>query len=122
MPLPPRNNLTTGFTKSRKKSCRKKQINKPVEPQQEIYTLPKEETFVLPVEIKTVTTSRKVFVAMPENHVPKKQSPPVIVKTSPIVEEKPVIIEEKRVEAKPLYTEHETLPKEPRFTETRTDH
>src|SRR4030095_4634662 len=70
-------------------------------------------TYVLPVENKTVTTSRKVFVAMPENHLPKKQSQPVLVKTSPIVEEKPIAVEETKVESKPLYTTPETLPKEP---------
>ena len=57
--------------------------------QQETYVPPKEEVYVLPEENKTLTTSRKVFVAMPENHVPKKQSQPVIVKTQPIIEEKP---------------------------------
>jgi cytoskeletal protein RodZ len=60
-----------------------------------------------------LTTSRKVFVAMPENHIPKKQSQPVIVKTPPIVEEKPVVVEEKKVENKPLYTADYSLPKEP---------
>jgi hypothetical protein len=88
-------------------------INKPAQPQQETYILPKEETYVLPVENKTVTTSRKVFVAMPENHLPKKQSQPVVVKTAPIVEEKPIAVEEKKVESKPLYTTPEPLPKEP---------
>jgi hypothetical protein len=88
-------------------------INKPAQLQQETYILPKEETYVLPVENKTVTTSRKVFVAMPENHLPKKQSQPVVVKTAPIVEEKPIAVEEKKVESKPLYTTPETLPKEP---------
>jgi cytoskeletal protein RodZ len=34
-------------------------------------------------------------------------------KIPPIVEEKPVVVEEKKVESKPIYTEHETLPKEP---------
>ena len=81
--------------------------------QQETYVPQKEEVYVLPVENKTLTTSRKVFVAMPENHVPKKQSQPAVVKTPPIVEEKPVFVEEKKVESKPLYIEHETLPKEP---------
>ena len=65
------------------------------------------------VENKTVTTSRKVFVAMPENHVPKKQSQPVIVKTPPIVEEKPVVVEEKKVETKPALYRTLALPKEP---------
>jgi hypothetical protein len=115
------------FYKKSEEKPQEKQINKPVQQQQEApkqqqetyvqqeetYVLPKEEVYVLPVENKTVTTSRKVFVAMPENHVPKKQSQPVIVKTPPIVEEKPVAVEEKKVESKPVYIKQETLPKEP---------
>jgi len=102
-----------------------------VPPKEEVYVAPKEETYVppkapkeevyiLPEENKTVTTSRKVFVAMPENHVPKKQPQPVIAKTQPIIEEKPVVvekkpvvIEEKKVEHTPIQTEHWSLPKEP---------
>ena len=84
-----------------------------VAPKKETYVPQKEEVYVLPVENKTLTTSRKVFVAMPENHIPKKQSQPVIVKTPPIVEEKPVVVEEKKVENKPLYTADYSLPKEP---------
>jgi hypothetical protein len=84
-----------------------------IAPKEETYVPPKVEVYVLPVENKTLTTSSKVFVAMPENHVPKKQSQPVIAKIPPIVEEKPVVVEEKKVESKPIYTEHETLPKEP---------
>ncbi len=84
-----------------------------VAPIVETYVPQKEEVYVLPEENKTLTTSRKVFVAMPENHVPKKQSQPVIAKAPPVVEEKPIVVEEKKVESKPLYTEHETLPKEP---------
>jgi len=81
--------------------------------QQETYIAPKEEVYVLPAENKTLTTSKKVFVAMPENHTPKKQPQPVVVKAPPIIEEKPVVVEEKKVENKPLYTEDYTLPKEP---------
>jgi cytoskeletal protein RodZ len=65
------------------------------------------------VENKTLTTSKKVFVAMPENHIPKKQSQPIVVNTPPIVEEKPVVVEEKKVENKPLDTADYSLPKEP---------
>lgn len=90
-----------------------KQISKPVQPVQETYILPKEEAYVLPVENKTVTTSRKVFVAMPENHVPKKQSQPVYAKAPTIVEEKPVVIEEKKVESQPVYVRQEPIVKEP---------
>ena len=82
-------------------------------PQQEIYVAPKEEVHVLPAENKTLTTSKKVFVAMPENHVPKKQPQPVVVKAPQIIEEKPVVVQEKKVENKPLYTEDYSLPKEP---------
>ena len=71
--------------------------------------LPKEETYVLPVENKTVTTSRKVFVSMPENHVPKKQSQPVHAKAPAIVEEKPVVIEERKVESKPVLYKSKNL-------------
>ena len=117
------------FYKKQEEKPQEKQINKPAQQQQEIYVAPKEETYVpskveayippkeevyvLPEENKTLTTSRKVFVAMPENHVPKKQVQPVVAKTPPIVEEKPVVVEEKKVENKPLYTEDYSLPKEP---------
>ena len=53
----------------------------------ETYVLPKEEVYILPAENKTLTTSKKVFVAMPENHVPKRHSQPVVAKTPPVVEE-----------------------------------
>jgi len=117
------------FYKKQEEKPQEKQINKPAQPQQETYVAPKEETYVpskieayvppkeevyvLPEENKTLTTSRKVFVAMPENHVPKKQAQSVVARTPQIVEEKPVVVEEKKVESKPLYTEEYTLPKEP---------
>ena len=132
------------FYKKTEEKPQEKIISKPVQPQQEVYVAPKEETYVapkqetyvppkeevyvLPEESKpvlqeverTVTTSRKVFVAMPENHVPKKQPQPVIVKAPPMVEEKPVVVEkkpvfveEKKVETNPIQTEHWSLPKEP---------
>ena len=132
------------FYKKTEEKPQEKVISKPVQPQQEVYVAPKEETYVapkqetyvppkeevyvLPEESKpilqeaerTVTTSRKVFVAMPENHIPKKQPQPVIVKSQPIIEEKPVVvekkpvvIEEKKVEHTPIQTEHWSLPKEP---------
>src|SRR6187455_499741 len=78
------------FYKKPEEKPQEKQINKPIEPQQETYSLPAAEIYVQPVENKTATTSRKVFVAMPENHVPKKQSQPVIAKATPVVEAKPV--------------------------------
>src|SRR6188768_4397860 len=63
------------FYKKTEEKPKEKEIAKPVQPQQEVYVAPKEETYVsrkeevyvLPEENKTVTTSRKVFVAMPEN-------------------------------------------------------
>ncbi|HMK17836.1 MAG TPA: hypothetical protein VK492_06555 [Chitinophagaceae bacterium] len=124
------------FYKKPEEKPQEKVISKPVQPQQEVYVAPKEETYILPKEEvyvlpeeskpvlheveRTVTTSRKVFVAMPENHVRKKQPQPVIVKTQPIIEEKPVVVEkkpvvleEKKVELTPIQTEHWSLPKEP---------
>src|SRR5436190_2890152 len=80
---------------------------------QETYVPPKEEVYVIPEETKTLTISRKVFVAMPENHIPKKIAQPVIVKAAPVVEEKPVVIEERKVERKPVPIEDYSLPKEP---------
>lgn len=89
------------------------QQNKEQKREPEVYVAPKEEVYVLPQENKTTTTtSKKVFVAMPENHVPKKQPQPVVSKTPPIVEEKPKVVEEKKVENKTL-NDHWSLPKEP---------
>ena len=124
------------FYKKKEEKPQEKEIARPVQPQQEVYVAPKEETYVPPKEEvyvlpeenkpilheveRTLTTSRKVFVAMPENHIPKKQPQPVIVKAPPIIEEKPlvvekkpVIVEEKKVEPNPIQTEHWSLPKEP---------
>ena len=97
------------FYKKAEEKPQEKQINKPPQLQQEIVL--KEEPYVLeepqalPVENKTVTASRKVFVEMPENHVPKKQPLPLPGKAPAFVEEKPVSVVEKKVESKPLYTE-----------------
>ena len=89
------------------------QQNKEQKREPEVYVAPKEEVYVIPQENKTTTTtSKKVFVAMPENHVPKKQPQPVVSKTPPIVEEKPKVVEEKKVENKTL-NDHWSLPKEP---------
>src|SRR6188474_2130847 len=65
------------FYKKPEEKPQEKQISKPVQPQQEKYVLPKEEAYCLPPDNKTVTTSKKVFVAMPENHVPKSPSQPI---------------------------------------------
>jgi hypothetical protein len=71
-----------------------------------------EETYSMPVENKTVTTGKKVFVSMPENHVVKRAVQPAVVKAPVIVEEKPKIVEERKVESKPiLIREEPVLPK-----------
>lgn len=101
------------FYKKQEEKPQEKQIVKQVQPPQETYVPPKEEAYTLPVENKTVTTSKKVFVAMPENHAPKKQSQPVYAKAPAIIEEKPVVIEEKKIESKPVYIRQEVLAKEP---------
>ena len=101
------------FYKKQEEKPQEKQVIKQVQPQQETYALPKEEVYSLPVENKTVTTSKKVFVAMPENHTPKKQTQPVYAKAPAIIEEKPVIVEEKKIESKPVYTRQEVPVKEP---------
>jgi len=101
------------FYKKPEEKPQEKQISKPVQPQQEKYVLPKEEAYCLPPDNKTVTTSKKVFVAMPENHVPKSPSQPIYAKTPPIVEEKPVFMEEKKAESKPVYVRQEPIAKEP---------
>ncbi len=72
----------------------------PIESQ--VIEVPKE-PIIPQVEIRTTTTPKKVFVSMPENHITKPvQSQPVHVK-APIIEEKPKIIEETKVEPRPLY-------------------
>jgi len=101
------------FYKKPEEKPQEKQVLKQVSPQPETYVLPKEETYVLPVENKTVTTSKKVFVAMPENHVPKKQPQPVYVKAPAIIDEKPVVAEEKKIESQPAYIRQEVQAKEP---------
>ena len=109
------------FYKKQEEKPQEKPVEKKVQPQQEpqiqppqeTYVPPKEEAYSLPVENKTVTTSKKVFVAMPENHVPKKQSQPVYAKAPAIIEEKPVVIEAKKIESKPVYLQQEVLAKEP---------
>jgi hypothetical protein len=101
------------FYKKQEEKPQEKQIVKQVEPEPATYVLPKEEAYSLPVENKTVTTSKKVFVAMPENHVPKKQPQTVYAKSPAIVEEKPVVVEEKKIESQPAYLRQEVQAKEP---------
>jgi hypothetical protein len=93
------------FYKKQEEKPQEKQVSKPVRLQEESYSLP--------LENKTVTTTKKVFVAMPENHITKKQSQPVFIKAPVIIEEKPIVIEEKRIENKPVYIKDEPILKEP---------
>jgi hypothetical protein len=80
--------------------------------QEEIYVAPKEENLVLPVENKTVTTTKKVFVSMPQSHVAKKPVQPVQVKAPNVTENRPVIVEDKKVESKPILVKEEPVLKE----------
>jgi len=125
----------------------KKPEEKPEQkPQEKIVSqpvLPAEPVYSLPIEHKTVTTSKKVFVSMPGgDNVVKRASQPAIVKAPVIAEEKPKIIEEKpkiieerpkiieerRAETKPVFVKEESiiqektvLPKrEPVFKEQAT--
>ncbi|HET6767104.1 MAG TPA: hypothetical protein VFH08_06890, partial [Chitinophagaceae bacterium] len=75
--------------------------------QEESYDAPKEENHVIPVENKTVTTSRKVFVSMPQSHVAKKPAQPMQVKAVKVNEETPVAVEERKVESKPILVKEE---------------
>ena len=93
------------FYKKPEDKPQEKKVNKTLQLQEEPYSSP--------IENKTVTTSRTVFVAMPENHVAKKQSQPVYVKTPAIVEDRPVVAEEKRTESKPVYIKPEPVISEP---------
>ena len=101
------------FYKKSEEKPQEKQVVKQAEPQQQTYVQPKEQTYTAPAENKTVTTSKKVFVAMPENHVPKKQPQPVYAKAPAIAEEKPIVAEEKKIENNPVYIRQEVVAKEP---------
>lgn len=85
----------------------------------------KEEPSAAPVEHRTVTTpTKKVFVAMPENHVPKRVQP--VIAKPVIAEEKPKVVDEKKVEPRPIpvkeeikqpvLTRQEPAFKEPNFS------
>lgn len=99
------------FYKKPEERPQETEVKKQPQPQPETYILPTQEVHTSPIENKTVTTPKKIFVAMPENHAPKKQSQPVFVKPS-IVEEKLPPIEVK-TENKPVSTRNEILAKEP---------
>src|SRR6185503_3302467 len=52
-------------------------------PQEKIISQPilqLEETYSIPIDNKTVTTGKKVFVSMPENHTVKRAVQPAVVK------------------------------------------
>jgi hypothetical protein len=82
------------FYKKPEKQPEEKPITK-TEPVQQ-----KEEVRTAPVEHKAeAITSKKVFVAMPENH-PKKIQPAI---AKPVIaDEKPEIVQEKKIEPKPI--------------------
>lgn len=93
-------------------------INRPIQqpeetkPQQNIINHPIQqpgEAYSLPIENNTVTTGKKVFVSMPESHGPKRSVQPIAVKAPVIVEEKPKIIEERRIESKPAVVKEEPV-------------
>lgn len=66
----------------------------------------KEETITASAEPKAVNiATKKVFVAMPENHVPKKVQP--VIPKPVIAEEKPKVVEEKKVEPQPTPVKEE---------------
>ena len=96
------------------KKPEEKPQEKPVDhPQEEKIVSPppamtaKEEVYATAEEPKTATASKKVFVSMPGgNNVPRRATQPVMSKP-PVMEEKPRIIEEKRIETKPVYPREE---------------
>jgi hypothetical protein len=94
------------------KKPEEKQAQKPQEKIVSQPILQPEETYSMPVENKTVTTGKKVFVSMPENHVVKRAVQPAVVKAPVIVEEKPKIIEERKVESQPILIKEEPIVKE----------
>jgi hypothetical protein len=80
--------------------------------QEETYVAPREVNHVLPVENKTVTTNKKVFVSMPHSHVAKKPAQPIQVTAAKVVEQKPATLEERKVESKPILIKEEPVVNE----------
>jgi hypothetical protein len=80
--------------------------------QEESYVAPKEENHVLPGENKTVTTTKKVFVSMPQSHVAKKPAQPMPAPPPKAIEERPVIVEERKVESKPILVKEDPMVNE----------
>jgi len=100
------------FYKKPEEKQQEKRVDKQIQPQQEEpYIFPNEKAQPEPIENKTTTTSKKVFVSMPENHVVKKQTQPV-AKAPARIEDKPVVIESSPVENKPVYTRNESIAQE----------
>ena len=80
--------------------------------QEEVYVATKEESHVLPVENKTITTTKKVFVSMPQSHVAKKPTQPAQVKAPNGNDARPVIVEERKIESKPILVKEEPVVNE----------
>ena len=82
-------------------------------PQEKIVSQPipaTEETRSIPVSNKAVTAGKKVFVSMPGNTTVSRAAQPPVVKAP--AEEKPKIIEEKRIESKPVLVKEEPVVSE----------
>lgn len=77
--------------------------------QEEIHVAPKEVNHVLPVENKTATTTKKVFVSMPQSHVAKKPAQPVQVTAPTVIEGRPATVEERKDESKPILIKEEPV-------------
>jgi len=80
---------------------------KPVAEQEE--APPKVEPYVAPVptENKTVTTTKKIFVSMPERPAAKQPAQATPPKAPKLVEQEPAVIEERKVESKPILIKEE---------------
>ncbi|HJS52965.1 MAG TPA: hypothetical protein VJ765_00435 [Chitinophagaceae bacterium] len=98
-----------------------KPVNNPDQHSQpEVQIIQKEDPYVLPIENKTTTASKKVFVSMPGNHVAKKSAQPTTIKESIIPEQRPLNIEEKKVEPRPALIKEEPIVNDIRPTEEPT--
>ena len=81
--------------------------SKPVLKHEQIPVLQKEEIHIPPVENKTVTTSKKIFVSMPERPAAKQPTQATPPKAPVIVEQKPAVVEEHKIESKPILIKEE---------------
>jgi len=82
-----------------------------VQPKEEVYIQPKEEEYSLPAQNTTVTT-KKVFVSMPGGQTAKRPVAVVQPKAPVIVEQRHVIVEEKKIEPKPVLIHEEPVVKQ----------